>query len=222
MNLQALYLPDGFPIAGPPPPTGGPFRPNLRSDLAPALFSLECRECAALALLVIAERTTGVQAIVLHELVGGISSPHSPDSVRYFLDQAHRSRTMGALSAALAMYRAALEHLLLDQGFEQRMLGPKIQALEAAVGGGTAPPWARDLDPAYLTLIKDLGNASLHSNEGSVKSHEELDTSLVWQVDGLFLEILDAAYERPARSRTRLEEGQRRARELQGRSETTT
>ena len=154
MNLQALYLPDGFPIAGPPPPTGGPFGPNLRSDLAPALFSLECRECAALALLVIAERTTGVQAIVLHELVGGISSPHSPDIVRYFLDQAHRSRTMGALSAALAMYRA--------------------------------------------------------------------DTSLVWQVDGLFLEILDAAYERPARSRTRLEEGQRRARELQGRSETTT
>ena len=37
------------------------------------------------------------------------------------------------------MYRAAVEQILMDQGYTVRMLGPKIGALEKAIAAETAP-----------------------------------------------------------------------------------
>jgi hypothetical protein len=87
---------------------------------------------------------------------GGLSTPNTPPPVAYYLDQAHRARSVGALSAAAAMYRAALDQILFEQGFTEGTLGPKIGALEKA-----NPRWLANLDPAYLTVIKQIGDGAI-------------------------------------------------------------
>jgi len=64
---------------------------------------------------------------------GGVSMPATPDGVAYYLTQASLSQSVGALSAAVGMYRAAVEQILLDQGYTRPMLGPKLADLETDI-----------------------------------------------------------------------------------------
>jgi hypothetical protein len=72
----------------------------------------------------------GPALAVLPDHDGGPSTPHTPKGVAYYLDQAHRATSVGANSAAIAMFRAALEFTLYGPGFTARMLGPKIAELD--------------------------------------------------------------------------------------------
>lgn len=179
--------------------------PRPPTEISPSAFSLRCVQCEAAALLVVCKRAGTEEAVVLPELAGGLGTPHTPDAIRHYLDEAQRSRSAGALSAAVAMYRVALDHLLYDHGYRDGMLGARINRLSEDVDAGTAPDWAKALDPAYFEVIKKLGNASLHTNDGTVSAQRHLDAELVLEVDELFLEVLDLVYERPAASRARLE-----------------
>ncbi|HEY2513647.1 MAG TPA: hypothetical protein VGI39_22415 [Polyangiaceae bacterium] len=97
----------------------------------------------------------------------------------------------------MAMYRAALEQLLFEQGFKTGMLGPQIGALEAAITNGTAPAWAKELDTEYLALIKDLGNGAIHKNGGDISKQAALDGELVSALESLFAGLLFHVYELP-------------------------
>ncbi len=211
MLLRALYVPVNFPETPPPraPEMFGtrPVDPHVHplEAIAPSFFSLMCSQCSALFTLAVVHRDGREQALVLPEGPGGIGTPRTPDSVRYYLEQAHLSRAVGAFGAAVAMYRAALEHLLFAEGYKERMLGPKIRQLEEAVEAGTAPTWARDLDPEYWNVIGRLGNAVIHPNEGDIgPKRRAVDGALVLEVDELFGEILEAAYELPHQRAERL------------------
>jgi hypothetical protein len=118
-----------------------------------------------------------------------------PPAVAFYLDQAYRAEAAGARSAAVAMYRGALEHLLFEQGYEDGMLGKKLEKLEEDVGAGTAPTWARDLETEFLTVLKDLGNAAIHPNDGDVSRHAELDADPLARVKETFLHVLFLVYE---------------------------
>ena len=48
------------------------------------------------------------------------------DPVAHYLDQAYRSRTRGAYTAAVAMYRAALEQFLHARGYAKGRLVDRI------------------------------------------------------------------------------------------------
>jgi hypothetical protein len=130
---------------------------------------------------------------------GGLTTPGTPTPVGYYLDQAHMAQSVGANSAAVAMYRAALEHLLFKQGYKQRMLGPKIKALVADIEKGEAEQWAIGLDPEVLRVIKELGDHSIHPNDGEIAMQEKIDAELLGHLRAAFLLILNDVYEIPAK-----------------------
>jgi hypothetical protein len=104
---------------------------------------------------------------------------------------------MGGYTAAIAMFRAALESLLNEQGYSARMLGPKLAELETAIAAKTAPKWALELDTAFLEVIKDLGNASIHTSDSDIAKQAEIDADLVSRVNQTLQMLLYLVYEIP-------------------------
>jgi hypothetical protein len=176
----------------------------IAKQLAPSLFAIHCYQCSSTFTAVIYRGPSGPQLAVFADHLGGLSTPNTPEPVAYYLDQAHRAQSVGAYSAAVAMFRAALEHILFGEGYEMRMLGPKIDALKKATDDGTAPKWARDLDPTYLSVIKELGDASIHPNDGDIQKQEAFDSALISMLKETFEELLMLVYEREHASRERL------------------
>lgn len=142
-----------------------------------------------------------MELAALPESYGGLATPNTPPPVAYYLDQAHRARSVGARSAAAAMYRAALEQVLFEQGFTEGTLGHKINAL---LDDDEPPVWVSELDSEYLTVIKIIGDGAIHANDGDVEKQKEIDFAAVLAVDALFAEILDVIYERTHERRERL------------------
>ncbi|MFJ2061376.1 DUF4145 domain-containing protein [Streptomyces sp. NPDC087908] len=81
-------------------------------------------------------------------------APEAPESVRGLFAEGARCEQAGALRAAGAMYRAAVEELCADRGAEGNNLIAKIADL---VNRGVPAELARDLDEARM-----LGNWSPH------------------------------------------------------------
>lgn len=176
-------------------------KPIVLADGKPSTVVLTCVQCHERIVVVVYLGPTGRDLVALPSTYGGVTTPNSPATVGYYLDQAQRSHSAGALSAAVAMYRAALEQLLYEQGYQSGMLKAKIDAL---VNESNPPRWLADLDPDFLTVIKDLGNASIHPNGGDVAKQQVFDAHLVTQVRELFIELLDDIYEQPRRKNARL------------------
>lgn len=177
---------------------------EIEPFLTDFLFTLHCLQCQARYQAFVFDGAQGKEIAIFGKVMGGVTTPNSPLAVSFYLDQAHRSAAVSAHSASVAMYRAALEQLLYQQGFTTGMLNKKIQDLEAAIGTGNASRWALDLDPEFLKVIKDLGNAAIHPNAGDITKQEALDRDLVLQVEQTFAHILDEVYEEPARKAGRL------------------
>jgi hypothetical protein len=141
-------------------------------------------------------------ALLPRFLSGGIATPHTPAPIAYYLDQAHRAQAAGANSAAVAMYRAALENILIDQGFAERQLSPKIAALVSAIDAGTAPNWAQQIEVDYVDALKELGETSIHpgSHVAGVHARNANLLSLISEtVRGLLVLIYEAPHEKNAR-----------------------
>lgn len=62
-----------------------------------------------------------------------------------------------------------------------------------------------EIEPQFLEAIKDIGNSSIHPNDGNIKNQEEIDENLLNLVDIVFSELLDKIYEQPIRSKNNLE-----------------
>lgn len=170
-------------------------------DPTPALFVARCVQCDHILTLLVHPGPAGIEVVALPEAYGGVTTPSTPPEVAYYLDQAARSMAVAAFTAAVVMYRAALEHLLLEQGYDQKMLGPKIEAL---LNDQSAPSWRDQLDAEYLRVIKDLGNAAVHTNGGDVTKQHAFEAKLVREVEALFAELLDVIYEQQTKKEDRL------------------
>lgn len=207
MTLLALRWVDRWaPQQGPPrrDPDGtiqyAADRPP-RKYPAPAMYAAVCVQCDHVYVLVVHMGPDGVELAALPSSYGGLATPNTHPAVAYYLDQASRARSLGALSAAAAMYRAALDQLLFHEGFQEGMLGQKIGALKAAE---LRPDWFKDLDPAYLEVINKLGTGAIHPNDGDHEKQQAIDRALTEAVDALFTEILDGVYERCKQQEDRL------------------
>jgi len=172
--------------------------------LVPALFIARCGQCKLSFTAVVYTGPSGPAVALFPEAWGGVRTPHTPPPVAYYLDQAARAQSVGAYSAAMVMYRAALEHVLFEQGFREGTCGLKIKCLERAVDEGTAPAWAKDVDRRYLSVLKQLGDGAVHPNDGDVNRQAALDRQLVGAVEATLSELLDRVYEAPARGAARL------------------
>ncbi|MER7235527.1 DUF4145 domain-containing protein [Streptomyces olivaceus] len=106
----------------------------------------------------------------------------APQEVRDLFSEGTRCQEAGALRAAAAMYRAAVEELCKDRGATGRNLKEKIADL---ANRGVPAEVVRDLDEA-----RTLGNWSLH--DGLVFSYEEVD-----DVASLIQEAVFVVYVQP-------------------------
>jgi hypothetical protein len=176
----------------------------IAEQIAPGLFLLTCVQCSTQFTATVFRGPSGYELALFPTASGGLATPHTPEAVGYYLDQAERAQNVGANSAAVTMYRAALEHLLHEQDFTTRMLGPKIDALEKAIDNGTAPQWALDMNRDYLTVIKNLGNAAIHPGGGDVTRQAALDSDLLRLIRITFSELLQVVYEREHEETSRL------------------
>jgi hypothetical protein len=177
---------------------------TLVDAITPALFSLSCMQCDAEYSAVIYRRDGTASLVILPSSGRGISSPHTPPGVAYYLDQAARSHSAGANTAAIAMFRTALEWILEGHGYKQRMLGPKLTALDIDVGNDNAPAWVAHLDSLVLQTLKNLGNTATHTNDGDISKQEAMDSELYRATEASLLEVIEYAYERPAKQKQRL------------------
>ena len=138
----------------------------------PVLATLTCVQCDTIFTAVLYQSPEGKGLAILPSTYGGLTTPHTPAGVAYYLDQAQRSQSVGANSAAVAMFRAALDHLLFEQGFKKGMCGQKLAELEGAVKAGAAPKWANELDAEFLTVMKQLGDGAIHPNDGKISTNQ--------------------------------------------------
>jgi hypothetical protein len=167
----------------------------------PSLFIALCLQCESRLSLVVYPGPEGVRLVALPEAYGGLSTSNTPDGVKYYLDQAERANSVGALSAAIVMYRSALEHLLHEQGFTDGMVGKRLEALEKTAN---PPSWRDQLHPDYLRVVNSLANAAVHANNGDVSQQAVFEEQLLREVRELFAELLDLVYERQAKTAGRL------------------
>lgn len=171
----------------------------------PTLVVMTCVQCDTGFTGLVYDGPEGMSLAVLPSTFGGLTTPHTPVGVAYYLDQAQRSQSVGANSAALAMFRGALEHLLFDQGFKKGMCGQKLAELEAAVNANTAPKWAYELDAEFLTVVKKLGDGAIHPNDGNIGEQYKLDNELLAHVSHTFQMLLYLIYEVPHQKQKRLD-----------------
>ncbi len=103
------------------------------------------------------------------------------------------------------MFRAALDQLLFEQGFQKGMWGQKPAELEAAVKAKTAPKWAYELDGEFLSIMKQLGDGAIHPNDGNVASQVRLDGALLEKLTHTFQMLLFLIHELPYEKQKRLD-----------------
>lgn len=166
----------------------------------PGLSMATCIQCELRHDVVVHTGPDGPEIAIFSPERGGFSTPNTPDGVKHYLDQAHRAESVGATSAAVTMYRSAFEMLLFQQSYVSGMLHKKIEDLLA---DANAPAWREQIDPDYLKVMKALGNAATHPNDGDIEKQKTLDRSLLIQVRAVFEELLDLVYERPVKEAER-------------------
>lgn len=191
MYIKAVFSPPmsegtGLNLAG-----------EIVKQLVPSLFIYSCVQCDTKFTAIIYNSPTGPALAVLQSCHGGLTTPHTPEGVAFYLDQAHKAQSVGANSASIAMFRGALEHLLFEQGYQKGMLGEKIRLLSDDIASNTTPKWALELEMDFLNVLKDLGNGSIHPNDGDVKKQSALDNKLIVQVKTAFQMLLYLIYEVP-------------------------
>jgi len=173
-------------------------------EAPPLMFQYQCFQCEAPFTAVVYRQSGELSLAVLPGVRGGLRTAHTPDGVAFYLDQAQQARSVGANSAAVAMYRGALEHLLFEQGFRKGMLAIKIAELQKKIDAGDAPEWATYLNTRFLVVLKDLGNGAIHPNDGNVAKQATFDRECFNDISVAFLELLNLVYEREHETNERL------------------
>jgi hypothetical protein len=165
----------------------------------PPVFTAMCLQCRREMSLIV-DAGPPSEVIVLGARASGLSTPHAPQAVAFFLEQAYRARTGGAYTAATVMYRAALEQFLGEEGFRGATLAARI---DAAINA--SPAWVKQLDADLMHALRSLGKEAVHAREGDLSGQTRLDQQLVHDAEILFLDVLDEVYEVPARREQRRE-----------------
>ena len=87
--------------------------------------------------------------------------------------------------------------VLFEQGFKKGILDKKIRD---AFQGASAAPWATQIEPEFLNVIKNLGNGAIHPNDGDIVKQKVLDDDLLQNLQLVFKRLLWTIYEKPAKA----------------------
>jgi hypothetical protein len=195
MSIELLYYP-----AHPSGWQWSDIVEHYKKTPTPCIWRYQCLQCFGTFTAILYSGVNGPELAIFSPSYGGISTPNTPAPIAYYLDQAHRCHSVSANSAAVAMYRAALEQLFEHEGYRTGMLGSRIKKLEEDLAAGKAPRWAGDIDREFLALIKELGDGAIHPNSGDISKQNALDADLVRKVAAAISMLLEEVFERPART----------------------
>lgn len=169
------------------------------SEFGPSLIVFTCEQCALnLNCLVFDESVGGLSStklMVFPSEAGGLSTEHTPEEIKHFVDEAYKCQCVGANGAAIEMCRVALEQLLHEQGYKDGMLNKMIEALEADQKAGGGKSWATDLDVDMLHVLRKLGNVVAHPDD--VTALRAFDTDTIIGLQEVFQFLLADIYELP-------------------------
>lgn len=169
------------------------------NESGPSLLVFICEQCwlqfNCLLFDEIINTETETKILIFANGAGGLATPHTPPEIKHFINEAYKCQCAGANGAAIEMYRAALEQLLFTEGFDDRMLNAKLDALEAAKNNGTAKPWAVEVDVQMLHILRKLGNEVAHPK--TPQSLATFDAETISGVQEVFQYLLTDIYERP-------------------------
>lgn len=177
--------------------------PVIHGDL---VINVKCLQCQteAIGLLKKSDNACDERLQLYWPIVANLATPRTPPAVAYYLEQASLCLSVRAYTAAVVMFRSALEHLLHQQNYQKGMLGNRLNALLCDVEAEKAPKWAREIDHAYLDVINKLGNGAIHANDGDSSKQQALDEELLIGLEYAFGQILEVVYERPAKDEANL------------------
>ncbi|MFA6210994.1 MAG: DUF4145 domain-containing protein [Candidatus Obscuribacterales bacterium] len=168
------------------------------NEFGPSLLVLICEQCRlqfnCLLFDEMINEETETKILIFANGAGGLATPHTPPEIKHFVNEAYKCQCAGAHGAAIEMYRAALEQLLFTEGFEDRLLSAKLDALETAKNSGTAKPWAADVDVQMLHIMRKLGNEVAHPK--TAQSLAAFDAETISGVQEVFQYLLTDIYER--------------------------
>jgi len=171
----------------------------------PGLFNIKCLDCREFYTVLFYWHKKKPTMIVLPSYPADAGTPNTDEDVKYYLDQAYRSQFFGANSAAVAMYRSALEMLLFKKGYKMRMLGPKVEKLEKDRKAGTAKKWAMELNPYEIKLIKKLAESAIHPNDGDTSKQSVFNDKVLNGIKTIFKELLYKVYEKEKEEKENLQ-----------------
>ena len=165
------------------------------------LFELRCLQCHSKMTVLIHHGADGPELLCFSSSYSGPRTPNSPPEVKYYLEQATRSQSVGANSAAVAMYRSALEQILHGHGYTKGTCGYRVGKLKEDIDDGKAPDPLKSLKPGFLRILKELGDGAVHPNDGDITKQKALDDNVLRALNKTFAALLDHIYEAPARAK---------------------
>lgn len=170
------------------------------------VFKIRCAVCKQESILIFFSEKEEYKVVSIFPEGNFADKKNIPPEVGYYITQAERSRSVGANSAALVMYRSAVEHILWQNGYDSssgKLLGERIGKLKRDMENDLIPRWAKRIEIDYLDIIAKLGNAAVHTNGGDISKQEALDISLVIEVQCAISHIIEEVYEYPAKNAKR-------------------
>jgi hypothetical protein len=136
------------------------------------VFKIRCAICRQESILIFFSEKEKYKVISIFPEGDCADKKNIPPEVGYYITQAERSRSVGANSAALVMYRSAIEHILWQNGYDSssgRLLGERIGKLKRDIENDLIPQWAKRIEMDYLDIIVRLilDSGELRSEVGS-------------------------------------------------------
>jgi hypothetical protein len=175
---------------------------QLPNDVNPSVLSLVCESCEARVAVLLYVQSGKVAMAAFSNCLTGPMGANIPKAVSYFVDQAVKALAVGSKAACIAMFRAAVEQLLDEEGFTGGMLNDKLISLSTAVTNQTAPAWAKRVSTPAMDLLRKLGNEAVHPSD--FKKLESVDLGFLAALQIVVSHLLNLVYEQPAIRERRL------------------
>jgi hypothetical protein len=190
-------------------PIGNKYSNNLNSTKEkksigiskfPIILKCTCLQCnSQIIALIYLDTKQKLKYAFLYDTYTGAITPNTPNEIKHYLTEAFKCRAIGAYSAAIAMYRSALEWLMYLNDYKDGMLGKKLNNFFKDINNKKAPEWAYSIPKNILEVIKKLGNESIHTNNGNISIQDKMNVDLIHKIDLAFKYILEIVYEQPQR-----------------------
>jgi hypothetical protein len=75
-----------------------------------------------------------------------------------------------------------------------------------AINERKAPDWAYKIQIEILTALKNIGDGSIHTNDGDITKQDVIDNELIETVNVVLSELLAIIYEEPFQKAERLKQ----------------